>query len=49
VQAFPSLQVVPFDFAGLEHTPVVVLHVPAVWHWSAAVHVFGVPALHTPA
>jgi hypothetical protein len=32
VHAFPSLHVVPFDAVGLEHAPVDVLHVPAVWH-----------------
>ena len=30
VQAFWSSQVVPFDFAGLEHAPVLLLHVPAL-------------------
>jgi len=30
VQAFPSSQVVPLAFAGLEHAPVAGLHVPAV-------------------
>jgi len=29
VQAFPSLQVVPFVAAGFEHAPVVGLQVPA--------------------
>lgn len=32
VQALPSLHVVPSAFAGFEHTPVVMLHAPAVWH-----------------
>src|SRR5579863_1780176 len=32
VQAFPSLQLVPFAAAGFEHDPVVGLHVPATWH-----------------
>ena len=32
VQALPSLHVVPFGSAGLEHCPVVVLHVPPEWH-----------------
>jgi hypothetical protein len=32
VQALPSLQPVPLDFGGLEHTPVAVLQVPATWH-----------------
>ena len=25
--------------AGLEHTPVVLSHVPTLWHWSEALHV----------
>ncbi len=49
VQALPSLQEVPFAAAGFEQAPVEVLHVPAVWHWSDAVHTIGVPALQTPA
>jgi hypothetical protein len=48
VQAFPSLQVVPFAFAGLEQVPLTVSQVPAVWHWSSTVHVFGAPGLHAP-
>jgi hypothetical protein len=32
VQAFPSLQVVPFAFGGLEQVPVDGLQVPASWH-----------------
>jgi hypothetical protein len=32
VQALPSLQLVPLDFAGFEHTPVAVLQMPATWH-----------------
>jgi hypothetical protein len=32
VQALPSLHEVPSVFAGFEHTPVALLHVPAVWH-----------------
>jgi hypothetical protein len=49
VQAFPSLQLLPSDLAGFEHTPVPVLHVPAVWHWSLAVHVTGFAPVHVPA
>ena len=30
VQALPSLQLVPFDLAGFEHVPVLVLHVPVL-------------------
>ena len=32
VHALPSLHGAPSFFAGLEQTPVVVLHTPAVWH-----------------
>jgi hypothetical protein len=38
-----SLHVVPSVLAGFEQTPVVALQVPALWHWSIAVHVTGVP------
>jgi hypothetical protein len=48
VQAFPSLHVVPFAMGGFEQAPVDWLHVPAVWHWSSAVHVTVVP-LQLPA
>lgn len=43
VHALLSLHVVPFALVGLEQTPVLVLQVPALWHWSLAVHVTGVP------
>jgi hypothetical protein len=44
VHAFLSSQVVPF-FAGFEQSPVVVSHVPALWHWSG----FGqVPGAQVP-
>ena len=32
VHASPSLQEVPFGLAGLVHTPVAELQVPASWH-----------------
>mgnify|MGYP003587699440 CR=1 FL=1 len=32
VQVWPSLQLVPVGFSGLEQMPVWVLHVPTVWH-----------------
>jgi hypothetical protein len=48
VQAFPSLQVVPFAAVGFEHAPVVGLHVPAAWHWSLAVQVTGLEPAQTP-
>jgi hypothetical protein len=34
----PSLHAVPSTFGGLLHMPVVALHVPALWHWSLALH-----------
>ena len=49
VHASPSLQDVPFTCAGFEQTPVDVSQVPAVWHWSTALQVVGVPAVQTPA
>ena len=48
VHALPSLHVVPFDAVGLEHTPVLALHVPTTWHWSLAVHVTGSLPVQTP-
>lgn len=48
-QALPSLQPVPSVAVGFEHWPVPGLHVPATWHWSDAVHVTVLPAVHTPA
>jgi hypothetical protein len=48
VQAFPSLQGVPFARAGLEQDPVAGLHVPAAWHWSAALHETGLVPAHAP-
>jgi len=49
VQALPSLHEVPFAATGFEHTPVVVLQVPATWHASLAVHVIGWEPVQTPA
>jgi hypothetical protein len=48
VQALASLQAVPFDFVGFVQTPVDVLQVPAVWHWSLAVQTTGFDPVHTP-
>jgi hypothetical protein len=48
VHALPSLQVVPLDAVGFEQAPVLGLHVPAVWHWSLAVHVTGFEPAHAP-
>src|SRR5262249_2806186 len=49
VQALPSLHAVPFDAVGLEHAPVVGLHVPATWHSSLALHVTAFEPAQTPA
>ena len=49
VQAFPSPQLVPFAFCGLEHAPVAGLQTPASWHWSLAVQDTGFPPVQTPA
>jgi hypothetical protein len=48
VQALPSLQAVPSAFAGFEQVPFDGLQVPAVWHWSLAVHVTWFAPVHTP-
>ncbi|MES1179339.1 MAG: hypothetical protein ABUL62_33795 [Myxococcales bacterium] len=34
---------------GVEHTPLVALHEPWVWQVAGAGHIFGAPAVHTPA
>ena len=47
-QALPSLQLVPFAFAGFAQTPVVGSQVPAAWHWSLGVQITGVPARQAP-
>jgi hypothetical protein len=44
VQRLPSEQDWPFPLIGFVQTPVPGSHVPATWHWSRGVHVFGVPA-----
>ena len=49
VHALPSLQPVPLLTFGLLHTPVPVLQIPAVWHWSEALHVTGLAPVHAPA
>jgi hypothetical protein len=33
---------------GLEHMPVIGSQVPAMWHWSDAVHETGLLPLHAP-
>ncbi len=48
VHLFPSSHEVPFAFAGFEHVPVPESHVPALWHWSCAVHVTGLLPVHFP-
>jgi hypothetical protein len=48
VHALLSSQVVPSSADGLEQAPVVVLQVPATWHWSLAVQMTAVPR-QTPA
>jgi hypothetical protein len=48
VAALPSLQAVPLALNGFEQTPVAVLHVPTVWHWSRAVQTTGFDPVHTP-
>src|SRR5207245_1892657 len=48
VQALPSLQGAPSGLAGLLQAPVAGLQVPAVWHWSEAVHTTGFVLPHAP-
>jgi hypothetical protein len=48
VHASPSLQAVPFALTGFEQTPVLVLQVPASWHWSSAAHTTGLPPVQAP-
>ena len=48
VQAFPSSHAVPSAFAGFEHVPVAGSHVPAAWHWSAALQTTGWLPAHVP-
>ena len=43
-----SLQAVPLAAFGFEQTPVAVLQVPEVWHWSLAVQTTGFDPVHTP-
>ena len=42
VHALPSVQGVPSAWAGLVQAPVAGSQVPAVWHWSEAVHTTGI-------
>src|SRR5437667_12636310 len=48
VQALSSLQAVPSALGGFEHTPVLVLQVPASWHWSSAVQTIGLEPMQVP-
>ena len=43
------MHVVPSVTVGFEQAPVLGLHVPAAWHWSEAVQVTLLPAVHNPA
>src|SRR5207247_1475418 len=49
VKALPSSQPVPSGLAGLLQTPDAGLQMPAVWHWSAAVHTTGLAPTQAPA
>ena len=42
------VHVVPSGAVGFEHVPVWVLHVPATWHESLAVHVPGLEPVQVP-
>src|SRR5206468_13082254 len=48
VHALPSLHAVPSGLAGFEHVPLAGSHVPAAWHWSAAVQTTGWLPVHVP-
>ena len=48
VHASESSQVEESFFAGFEHVPVELSHVPATWHWSCAVQTTGFPPLQEP-
>src|SRR5947207_1547456 len=49
VHALASLQLVPLGLAGLLQAPDAGSQVPAVWHWSAAVHTTGFAPAQAPA
>src|SRR5437879_545986 len=49
VHAFASLQLAPLGLARLLQAPVAGSQVPAVWHWSAAVHTTGFAPTQAPA
>src|SRR2546428_204094 len=47
VQAFPSVQVLPFGLSGLEQVPLAGSQVPVAWHWSSAAQATGFALLQT--
>src|SRR5947199_4259376 len=49
VHTLPSVQGVPSAWAGLLQAPVAGSQVPAVWHWSEAVHTTGLAPTQAPA
>src|SRR5207249_770679 len=49
VHGVPSLQGAALGLAGLLQAPVAGLQVPAVWHWSEAVHATGFVPAQAPA
>src|SRR5438034_151418 len=49
VHALPSSHALPSAPAGFEQVPDDGSHVPAVWHWSEAVHTTGLLPVQTPA
>jgi hypothetical protein len=49
VHVLPSLHAVPLGLVGFEHTPVLVLQVPATWHWSSALQTTGFEPEQVPA
>jgi hypothetical protein len=48
VHLLPSSHRVPSVLLGFEQAPVALAHTPTSWHWSLAVHTFGLPPTHAP-
>lgn len=48
VHELPSEHAAPLAFAGLLHVPVAPSQVPALWHWSTALHTTGLAPVHVP-
>ncbi len=48
VHSLPSLQVEPLGFAGLEHLPLEVSQLPALWQSSLALHTVAFAPMQTP-